>query len=127
MTLLEVFVGIIALTCIIVLGGLTFLALTVRKLIVKSVAPTIDEVKSTVENVNSIVKNVDKKADSIMSTVEDTAQKVSGKVVSTTDMAHNLITNPMISVTSLLAGVSKAVETMKKPSEEKNPTEEKEK
>lgn len=127
MTLQEVFLGIIALTCVIMLTGIGLLALTIRNLIVKHVNPVVDEVKSTAENVNSIVKNVDKKADSILTVVEDTAKNVSGKVVSTTDIAHNLINSPLINLTSAMAGIAKAVETMKKPAEKKSTEEKKEK
>ena len=107
MTLLTVFVGIIAFSNLVMFVAIAYLAVAVKKLLDTSVKPTI-------ENVNKLVNKVEDKAERIMDIGEDTARKVSGTVVATTDMVQNTITSPMISFSSMVAGITKAVETWRR-------------
>lgn len=116
MTLLLVFVGIIALSNLLLLGAIAFLALAFKKFLDTSAASTLAEVKSTVRNVNSMVDKVEDRAEKIMIIGEDTARKVSGSVNATTEMVQNSLTTPLISVSSFVAGVTKAVETWRRAS-----------
>ncbi|MHB1001208.1 MAG: hypothetical protein ACYC27_18350 [Armatimonadota bacterium] len=113
MTWLTVFVGIIAFSNLILLVGLAFLAFTVKKLLDNSVQPVLSEVKSTINNVNSMVDKVENKAERIMEISEDTARKVSGRVVATTNIVQESITTPLINISSVLTGISKAITVLR--------------
>lgn len=102
--LIAVFTGVIALSNLVLLGGLAYLAVTVKKLVDTSVKPTI-------ENVNTLVDKVEDRAERMMDIGEDAVRKVSGTVVATTELVGDTVTSPMIGLSSLFAGVSKAVQT----------------
>lgn len=107
MTLLTIFVGIIAFANLVLLVGLAYLAVAVKKLLDTSVKPAI-------ANVNDLVDKVEDRTERIMDISEDTVRKVSGTVLTTTDMVQDTITSPIISLSSLLAGVSKAMKTWRR-------------
>ena len=109
MTLLTVFVGIIAFSNLVLLLAIAYLAVAVKKLLDTSIKPTIT-------SVNDLVGKVEDRAERIMDIGEDTARKVSGTVVATTDMVQNSITSPVISLSSMVAGISKAVATWRRVS-----------
>ena len=101
---IAVFTGVIAVSNLVLLGGLAYLAIAVKKLVDTSVKPAI-------ANVNSLVDKVEVKADRIMDISEDTVRKVSGTVVATSDIVQDTVTSPLIGIASLLTGISKAVQT----------------
>jgi len=107
--LIAIFTGVIALSSLILLGGLAYLAVTVKKLIDTSVKPAV-------ANVKSLVDKVEDSAERIMDVGEDTVRKVSDTVVATTDMVQDTVASPLISFSSLLAGISKAVQTWRRAS-----------
>ncbi len=114
MTLLTVFVGIIALSNLVLLGGLAYLAVTVKRLVDTSVKPAISEAASTLKTVNELADKVEEKAEDILDISEQTARRVSGSVVATTDMVRQSVTTPLISVSSVLSGVSRALDVLKR-------------
>lgn len=116
MTWLIVFVGIIAFSNLVLLGGLAYLAVMVKKLLDNQVQPILSEAKSTVRNVNTLVDKVENKTERILEISEDTARKVSGRVVATTDVMQETITTPLINLTSIIAGINKALSVLRRES-----------
>lgn len=110
MTLLTVFVGVIALGNLVMLIAVAVMAWSVKRLVDKSVIPTMTEVKDTVKNVNRLVDKVEEKAEHIMQIGERTASEVSGKVVATTNMVEKSVTTPIITISGIIAGITRAVE-----------------
>lgn len=108
--LIAVFTGIIAVSNLLLLGGVAFLAMTVKKLVERQVMPAVSEVKSTIANVNKLVDRVEGKAEEIMDIGENTARQVSSRVVQTTDMLQDTVTTPLINISSIIAGITRAVE-----------------
>jgi uncharacterized protein YoxC len=121
-TLLIVFVGIIAFCNLLLLVSIAVLALSVSRLVSKSVMPAVGEVQSTARKVNIIVDNVSDRATKIMDIGENTARQVSGKVVATTGLLENSAAAPIISISSVIAGITKAVQVWRESSA-KSPTE----
>ena len=116
MTLLNVFVGIIAFSNLILLVGLAYLAFAVKKLLDNSVQPVLKEAKSTINNVNTLVDKVENKTERILEISEDTARKVSGRVVATTDIVQDTITSPLINISSIVAGINRAFTILRRES-----------
>jgi len=116
MTLLVILVGIIAFSNLVLLGGLAYLAITVKRLVDTSVKPAIAEAASTVKTVNELADKVEERAEHILDISEQTVRRVSGSVVATTDMVRHGVTSPLISVSSALAGVSRALGALKRAS-----------
>lgn len=111
MTLLAIFVGVIALSNLVLLLGLAYLAITVKRLIDTSVKPAVSEAQCAIRDVNTIIDKVEGTTEQILNIGEETARKVSGTVVATTDVVQDTITSPLISISSLMAGISKAIQT----------------
>jgi hypothetical protein len=84
--------------------------------------PAVGEVQSTARKVNIIVDNVSDRATKIMDIGENTARQVSGKVVATTGLLENSAAAPIISISSVIAGITKAVQVWR-GSSAKSPTE----
>ena len=106
MTLLTVFVGIIAFSNLVLLIGLAVLAFSAKRLMDTSVRPLMDKV-------SALVDKVDDKTEKIMEIGEDAARRVSGSVVATSDTVENAVVSPILSLSSLYAGISKAIETFR--------------
>ncbi len=116
MTLLIVFVGIIAFCNLLLLLSIAYMALSMGKLVRQSVMPAVDQVQRTVKNVDALVDRIEGKAEEIMNVGEDTVRKVSDRVVATTDLAQGTITTPLITLSSVVAGISKAIQTWRRTS-----------
>lgn len=114
LVVIAVFTGIIALANLILLGGLAYLAITVKRTIDKSVKPVISEVEATVQKVNGLVENVGARAERILDAGEDAALDVSKRVMSTAEIVDEVIKPPLISVAGLVAGISRAFETLRR-------------
>lgn len=112
--LIAIFTGVIALSNVILLIGLAYMAVTVTKILRKSVRPAIAEVTHTIRNVNDIVERVEQKAETILDISEQTARRVSGSVVATTEMVEHTVTEPLINLSSIVAGINKAVSTLRR-------------
>lgn len=113
MTWLTVFVGIIAFSNLILLTGLAMLAISVKRLLDDSVKPVLTEVKSTITDVNTMVHRIDDKAEKIMTISEDTAQKVSDHIVSTSGLVSEVVNSPLINIAGAAAGIAKMIIEMK--------------
>lgn len=114
MTLLTVFVGIIAVTNLVLMLAIAFLALSAKKLLDTSVKQAVREVQTTVHSVNEMVERVEDRTEKLLDISEQTARKVSGTVVATTDMVRDTITTPLIGVSGVLAGISRALKTWRR-------------
>lgn len=113
---LTIFVGIIALANLILLAGLGVLALSVKKLVNQNVKPVVGEVHATIQSVHSVVDKVEDKAENILDISEKTARKLSGTVTATGEMVKQSVTNPLISFSSMVAGVTEAIRTLQRAS-----------
>ncbi|HUV04006.1 MAG TPA: hypothetical protein VMX94_02740 [Armatimonadota bacterium] len=107
--LIAIFTGVIALSSVALLGALAYLAVFAKKLIDTSVKPAM-------ASVNSLVDKVEDSTERIMDVSEDTVRKVSGAVKATTHVVQDSVTSPLISFSSLLAGISKAMEAWRRAS-----------
>jgi hypothetical protein len=116
MTLLTVFVGIIALSNLIFLISLAFLASALKRAVDKGLLPAMSEVTNVVRGINKLLGEAEGKAERIMDIGEDTARKVSGTVVATTEMVQQTVASPIIGISSLMTGISKAVQTWRSAS-----------
>lgn len=116
MTTLTVFVGIIAVSNLILLVGLALLAFSLKRLVDATVNPVVREVNATLRKVNALVDKVEDKTERIMDISEDTVRRVSGSVVATTDVVENAIASPFIGISSLVTGVAKALEAWRRTS-----------
>ena len=106
MALLTVFVGIIAFSSLVLLIGVAALAFSLKRLTDTSIRPLLDKA-------NSLMDKVDTRAETIMDIGEDAARKVSGAVVATTDTVEQAVVSPIMGLSSLAAGVAKAVEAFR--------------
>jgi uncharacterized protein YoxC len=116
MTLLTVFVGIIALCNLLVLVSISILAIVLARAVNTSVIPVVKEFQTTMKDLNKTLQRIESRADTLMDVGEDTIRKVSLKVVATSDLVEQNVVKPVITVSSIAAGVSKAWETWKKAS-----------
>lgn len=114
--LIAIFTGVIALSNLILLGGLAYLAITASRLVGTEVKPVLADVRSTLRKVNETVDEVETKTEHIMGIGEDTARKVSGRVVATTDVIQDAIIAPLVNISSILTGISRAIETLRRSS-----------
>lgn len=114
--LLTVFVGIVALSNLILLSGLAYLAITIKRLIDTSIRPAMTEVNSAVKTVNELVDKVETKAEHVLDIGEETVREVSGKVVATSDMVQHTVASPLIGISSFLTGLSKAISALRSAS-----------
>jgi hypothetical protein len=105
--LMAIFLGVIAVANLILLGGLAYLAVTIKKLLETSVKPTV-------ENVNSLVAKVENKADHIMNVGVKTAEQVSRTITKIADLVQQAVTPPLIKASSILAGISQAWKTWRR-------------
>jgi hypothetical protein len=106
-TYLIVFVGIIAFCNLLLLVSIAVLALSVSRLVSKSVMPAVGEVQSTARKVNNLVDTVGDRAGRIMDVGESTVRQVSGKVVATTGLLENSAAAPIITLSSVIAGIAR--------------------
>lgn len=104
---------VIGLCNVALLIALTFLIVSVKKLLDKQVASTVGEVQATLREVHTLVDTVENKAQRIMDVSEETVRKVSGRVVATTDLVQETITSPLISLSSTVAGLLKAFQVLR--------------
>ena len=113
---MTIFVGVIAFSNLVLLVGLAVLAFSIKRILDRSVKPAISQAESTIASVNSLVDKVEDRAEDILDIGKDTVRQVSSRVVATTDMVQHSVASPIISVSSLLAGISKALETWRSTS-----------
>ena len=114
MTLLTVFIGVIAFCNFVVLVGTAVALFALKRLVDKPIRQAVCEAKSTIENVNKLVDTVEDRAERILDISELTAKKVSGNVVATSEVVKETITSPLISFSSLVAGIFQAIQSCRR-------------
>lgn len=72
--------------------------------------PLISQATETVKTANGIAETVRLHTDHIMGKAENTVEEVTRRVRTTTSMVHESISPPMVTVASLLTGVSRGLE-----------------
>ena len=104
------FVALFAITTV-VLFGITAFALTkLVKLVdtlVEKIEPVLGKATDTIETVQRVTTNVGEKADVILTKGEALTDSLSVKTERTADVVQKSVTGPLISLSSLIAGISK--------------------
>lgn len=115
--ILTVFVGIIAFSNLALLIGLIVAIRALQKVIREDIAPTMTEVANLTRGINDIVESIKTGVDNMINTSEETIADISGKVRKTSDLFHKTVSEPLIALSSLIAGISKAIETFRHPTQ----------
>jgi uncharacterized protein YoxC len=110
---LTVFVGIIAISNLILLTVLVALCFTVKRVINNAVKPAMDQLKTTVSDVDNMVKNIDSRTVAIMNITKDTADNVSSHIKKTTILVSEIVNPPLINIAGISAGIFKAISSLK--------------
>jgi uncharacterized protein YoxC len=93
--------------------GLTAAVIIIRKSVNKAIEaanPAIKRAEATLARVEGIAESVRARTDEIGQTVENTVEDVSRKVISTTSVIEDSVRPPLVSVASVLAGLSKGLQ-----------------
>jgi len=107
---LFIFVGIFAVTTVVLMGAMAFALSKLVKLLdtlAGKLDPVVAKATDTIETVQRITANVGEKADHILSKGETLTDTVSVKVEETAEVAQKAVTGPLITVSSVIAGISK--------------------
>lgn len=113
------FGGLFSIIAVSLLGVMAFALTKLVKLldtITNKLDPVIMKATDTIETVQRVTANVGEKADHILSRGELLTNSVSGRVEQTADVVQKAVTGPLISLSSLITGVSKGVEVYTKSS-----------
>lgn len=109
-TSLFIFVGLFALITVGLLGAMAFALNKLVKLldtVVNKIDPVIAKATDTIETVQRVTTNVGEKADQILTKGEALTDNVTDRVEKTADVVQKSVTGPLISLSSLITGVSK--------------------
>ncbi len=87
--------------------------------ITEQLTPLINRATDTVASVEKITADLHVKMDHVMDTVEDTVKTVSQRVDTTTAIAEETISQPLIGAASVMAGLSRGLRTYKERAAEK--------
>ena len=109
-TSLFIFVGLFALITVGLLGAMAFALMKLVSLldtVVGKIDPVIAKATDTIETVQRVTTNVGEKADQILTKGEALTDNVTDRVERTADVVQKSVTGPLISISSLITGVSK--------------------
>lgn len=109
-TALFIFVGLFALITVVLFGATAFaLSKLVKTLdtLVEKIEPVIGKATDTIETVQRVTTNVGEKADVILTKGEALTDSLSVKTERTADVVQKSVTGPLISLSSLITGISK--------------------
>jgi len=109
-TSLFIFVGLFALITVGLLGAMAFALNKLVKLldtVVGKIDPVLVKATDTIETVQRVTTNVGEKADQILTKGESLTDNVTDRVEKTADVVQKSVTGPLISLSSLITGVSK--------------------
>ncbi len=119
-TALFIFVGIFALITVALMGVMAFALSKLVKLLdtlADKLDPVVAKATDTIETVQRITANVGEKADTILSKGETLTDKVTVKVEETSEIVQKAVTGPLITVSSVIAGISKGFSVYTRPSD----------
>lgn len=107
---LVFFGAFFAITTVGLLGAMAFALNKLVKLldtVVNKIDPVVNKATDVIETVQRVTTNVGEKADQILTKGEALTDNVSGRVEKTADVVQKSVTGPLISLSSLITGVSK--------------------
>jgi uncharacterized protein YneF (UPF0154 family) len=119
-TIIAICMMIITLSIIAFVVGVLVAMFKIRGMVdrtLKDAKPAMNQAAETMRTVSDVARTVQSRVDHIMHIAEETADNVSRKVKTTSSMITETIAPPLISVSSLVTGVSRGLEiwnTMKK-------------
>lgn len=109
-TSLFIFVGLFALITVGLLGAMAFALNKLVKLldtVVNKIDPVVNKATDVIETVQRVTTNVGEKADQILTKGEALTDDVTNRVEKTAGVVQKSVTGPLISLSSLITGVSK--------------------
>ncbi len=109
-TALFIFVGLFALITVVLFGVTAFALSKLVKLLdtlADKLDPVIGKATDTIETVQRVTTNVGEKADQILTKGEVLTDSLSVKTERTADVVQKSVTGPLISLSSLITGISK--------------------
>lgn len=109
-TSLFIFVGLFALITVGLLGAMAFALNKLVKLldtVVNKIDPVVNKATDVIETVQRVTTNVGEKADQILTKGEALTENVTDRVEKTAGVVQKSVTGPLISLSSLITGVSK--------------------
>ena len=109
-TALFIFVGLFALITVVLFGVMAFALSKLVKLmdtLADKLDPVIGKATDTIETVQRVTTNVGEKADVILTKGEALTDSLSVKTERTADVVQKSVTGPLISLSSLITGISK--------------------
>ncbi len=109
-TSLFIFVGLFALITVGLLGAMAFALNKLVKLldtVVNKIDPVVNKATDVIETVQRVTTNVGEKADQILTKGEALTDNVTDRVEKTAGVVQKSVTGPLISLSSLITGVSK--------------------
>lgn len=118
---LFVFVGIFAVTTVALMGVMAFALSKLVKLLdtlADKLDPVVAKATDTIETVQRITANVGEKADAILSKGETITDNVAVKVEETAEVVQKSVTGPLITASSIIAGISKGFSVYAHPSKD---------
>ena len=121
-TSLFIFVGLFALITVGLLGAMAFALMKLVNLldkIVGKIDPVIAKATDTIETVQRVTTNVGEKADQILTKGEALTDNVTDRVEKTAGVVQKSVTGPLITLSSLITGVSKGFSVYSHSSTEK--------
>lgn len=114
--LLAIYLAMYIIVGLAALIAILYLVLKVKgflRQVSERVNPLLKQVEDTVSKVTSTAQQVAEQAEQITHTARSTADHVARRVESTTDLLRDTITEPVVSVNSVLAGVRKAADVLR--------------
>ena len=121
-TSLFIFVGLFALITVGLLGAMAFALNKLVKLLdtmVSKIDPVIVKATDTIETVQRVTSNVGEKADQILTKGEALTDNVTDRVEKTAGVVQKSVTGPLISLSSLITGISKGFSVYTSPPSER--------
>lgn len=106
---------VVTVSIVVVAIVLTIVVLRANKSIntlTKRVQPLIAQANETAKTANGVVQVVKTRTEEIMNTAENTVDTVARKVKITTDIVQESISPPLITVASVMTGVSRGLEVL---------------
>jgi uncharacterized protein YoxC len=93
-------------------GALWFLNAKLNQLLAKA-QPLVDRAAETLQNVEQITVKLNDRVNQILDRTGEVVEDVSQKVETTTSIAEETISQPLISAASLMAGISRGLSAYK--------------
>jgi uncharacterized protein YoxC len=93
-------------------GALWFLHAKLNQLLAKA-QPLVDRAAETLQNVEQITVKLNDRVNQILDRTGEVVEDVSQKVETTTSIAEETISQPLISAASLMAGISRGLSAYK--------------